>query len=225
MALAGLYGRGMSKLFSLAIAGILVASLSATEPPVVSAVTPSPLVASATAQTVRVTGSGFAPGLTVELTSNGNTEIFSGAAIQGQSATAFDVAVVIAQPGAASLVVRNTDGGVSDAFPLKVEAKSPTTSAPAPQSAPVIARVAPDKATRGSEPQQLTLTGSNFAPALTVTMTDPTGMVTIIKGTSFEAVTPTTVRFSVPLNVMGDYTFQVTNPPGQASNTVTVNVT
>jgi len=86
----------------------------------------------------------------------------------------------------------------------------------------VIERVSPEKATRSSVAQVVTFGGRSFSPALTVTMTDPTGVVTVFKGNALEAVTPTTVRVSVVLDVSGDYTFTVTNPPGQASNTVTV---
>ena len=212
----------MRKLLTLAAFGIFAVALSAGEPPTVTSVTPSPLVMSPTAQTLRVTGTGFAPGLTVEIMSHGTTETFSGAAIRGQSATSFEIAVVLAQPGPATLIVRNTDGGVSEPFALKVEAATPREPTRGPQAVPVIERVSPEKATRSSVAQVVTLGGRSFSPALTVTMTDPTGVVTVFKGNALEAVTPTIVRVSVVLDVTGDYTFTVTNPPGQASNTVTI---
>ena len=215
----------MRKFLTLAVFGLLAVALSAIEPPTVTSVTPSPLVMSPTTETLKVTGTGFAPGLTVEIMSHGTTETFSGAAIQGQSATSFDIAVVLAQPGPATLIVRNTDGGVSEPFALKVEAATPREPTRGPQAVPVIERVSPEKATRSSVAQIVTLGGRSFSPALTVTMTDPTGVVTVFKGNALEAVTPTTVRVSVVLDVSGDYTFTVTNPPGQASNTVTVVVT
>ncbi len=215
----------MRNILTLAAVGLLAVSLSAVEPPVVNAVTPSPLVMSPNPVTLRVTGTGFAPGLTVEITMQGNTEIFSGAAVQNRNATSFEVAVVLTQPGAALLVVRNTDGGVSDPFTLKVEAVKGAEPTKGPQPMPVLERVTPDKTTRNTTPQGLVLSGRNFSPALSVTMTSPTGVVTVIKGNSLEAVTPTSVRFSVTLDVSGDYTFTVTNPPGQTSDTVTVVVT
>lgn len=216
----------MRKLLTLAAAfGLFAAALSAVEPPIVTSVMPTPLVMSPTAQRLKVTGSGFAPGLTVEIMSQGNTETFSGATIQGQSATSFEIAVVLAQPGPATLIVRNTDGGVSEPFPLKVEVAGPGEPVRAPQATPVIERVSPDKATRGTVPQAVTLSGRGFLPALVVTVTDPTGVVTLISGSSLESAMPTAVKFRVVLDVGGDYTFTVTNPPGQASNTVTVVVT
>lgn len=215
----------MRNILTLAAVGILAVSLGAVEPPVVTAVTPSPLVMSANPHTLRVTGTGFAPGLAVEITSHGNTEVFSGAAVQGQNATSFEVAVLLSQPGPALLVVRNTDGGVSEPFMLKVEPAKGAEPTRGPQAIPVLERVTPEKTARTTVPQVITLSGRSFSPALTVTMTDPTGVVTIIKGNSLEAVTPTSVRFRTPLDVSGEYTFTVTNPPGQTSDTVTLVVT
>lgn len=232
-ATARTYGGNMktrSPLFAVVALGgflataVLVKALGATVPPTVSAVTPAPIVASGSAQVLRVTGSGFAPGLVVELTAQGTTETFSGAAVQGQRATSFEISVVLAQPGAASLVVRNTDGGVSEPFALTVVASQPPPTDPAPQPLPVIDRVDPDKATRSTVAIPLILSGRQFAMGLQVTMTDPTGTVTVIQGTAIEAVTPTTVRFQAVLDVSGEYTFAVTNPRGRPSNAVTVAV-
>jgi hypothetical protein len=204
---------------------VLVKALAAVVPPTVTSVTPAPIVASATAQVLRVTGTGFAPGLVVELMAQGTTETFSGAAIQGQRATSFEISVVLAQPGAASLVVRNTDGGVSEPFALTVVGNQPQPADPAPQPLPVIDRIDPDKATRSTVAIPLILSGKQFATGLQVTMTDPTGTVTVIQGTAIEAVTPTTVRFQAVLEISGEYTFSVTNPKGKPSNSVTVTVT
>lgn len=204
---------------------VLVKALAAVVPPTVSAVTPAPIVASATAQVLRVSGTDFAPGLVVELMAQGTTETFSGAAVQGQRATSFEISVVLAQPGAASLVVRNTDGGVSEPFAVTVVGSQPQPVEPAPQPLPVIDRVDPDKATRSTVAIPLIVSGKQFATGLQVTMTDPTGTVTVIQGTSIEAVTSTTVRFQAVLDVSGEYTFSVTNPKGTPSNAVTVVVT
>lgn len=204
---------------------VLVKVLAAVVPPTVTSVTPAPIVASATPQVLRVTGTGFAPGLVVELMAQGATETFSGAAIQGQRATSFEISVVLAQPGAASLVVRNTDGGVSEPFAVTVVGRQPQPPEPAPQPLPIIDRIDPDKAARSTVAIPLILSGKQFAVGLQVTMTDPTGTVTVIQGTSIEAVTPTTVRFQAVLEISGEYTFAVTNPRGRPSNSVVVIVT
>jgi hypothetical protein len=204
---------------------VLVKTLAAVVPPTVTAVTPAPIVASGTAQVLRVTGTGFAPGLVVELMAQGTTETFSGAAVQGQRATSFEISVVLAQAGSASLVVRNADGGVSEPFALTVTAGQPQPADPAPQPMPVIDRIDPDKATRSTVAIPMVLSGKQFAIGLQVTMTDPTGTVTVLQGTAIEAVTPTTVRFLAALPISGEYTFAVTNPKGKSSNAVTVTVT
>lgn len=204
---------------------ILVGVTGAVETPRVTAVTPSPLFTSPTPQTLKVTGTGYAPGLTVEVMSQGNTETYSGAAVQGQRSTSFEIAVVLAQPGAPTLVVRNTDGGVSDPFPLKVEVRpAGPPDTPVPQSRPTIDRASPERLAKGSVAQAVTLTGSQFAPGLTVAVTDPTGTVTIVRGTALDAITPTLVKLSFVFDVSGEYTLAIINPPGQSSNTVTVTV-
>lgn len=214
----------MRTLTTLLALAIYVAPFGAAEPRVTS-VSPSPLVMSPKAQVLKVTGTGFAPGLTVEIMLQGNTETYSGAAIQGQAATSFEISVVLAQPGAATLVVRNTDGGLSPAFPLTVTVGTPPEPTPRPGPTPVIDRATPETATRGTVPQIVTLTGSNFGPAVTVTVTSPTGVVTVIQGNSLESATATTIKFRVVLDVAGDWTVAATNPPGQSSNTVTIVVT
>ena len=213
----------MRTLSTVFTAVILAGALGAVEPPRVTSVAPSPIVTSPKPQALKVTGTGFAPGLTVELTQQGNTETFSGAAIRSQASTSFEIAVVLAQPGAATLVVRNTDGGVSDPFMLKVEAgQTGRPEGPVPQSLPAIDRVAPDKATKGSVAQLLTFSGNNFAQGLSVSVTDPTGSVTVIKGTAIDSVTREIVKLNIVLEIAGEYSFLITNPSGQSSNSVVV---
>ena len=202
---------------------IFAAVLGAVEPPNVTSVAPSPIVMSPKPQALKVNGTGFAPGLTVEVTQLGNTETFSGAAVKSQAATSFEISVVFAQPGAATLVVRNTDGGVSDPFTIRVEVgESAKPGQPAPQTVPVIDRVVPDKVTKGSTAQTLTFNGNNFVQGLSVSITDPTGNVTVLKGTALETVTREMVKFSTVLDIAGEYSFLITNPSGQSSNSVVV---
>ena len=213
----------MRTLSTVFTAVILAGALGAAEPPRVTSVAPSPIVTSPKPQALKVTGTGFAPGLVVELTQQGNTETFSGGAIRSQASTSFEIAVVLAQPGAATLVVRNTDGGVSDPFALKVEAgQTGRPEGPVPQSLPSIDRVAPDKATKGSVAQLLTFSGNNFVQGLSVSVTDPTGSVTVIKGTAIDSVTRDIVKLNIVLEIAGEYTFLITNPSGQSSNSVVV---
>ena len=223
------YGQGMRTISTVFTSVVLASALSGVmgtvEPPVVTSVAPSPIVMSPKPQPLKVTGTGFAPGLTVEVTLLGNTETFSGAAVRGQAATTFEISAVLAQPGAGSLVVRNTDGGVSDAFPLKVEAGPPTKPEPSgPQQTPVIDRVIPEKVNKSSVAQLLTFNGNSFVQGLSVSVTDPTGNVTVVRGTALESVTPEVVKANLVLDILGEYTFLITNPSGRSSNSVVVTV-
>ncbi len=205
------------------VTATLMMAQVAPDPPTVTAVTPTPIVVNASGQLLTVTGTDFAPGLTVEVMSQGNTLTFTGAAILSQRATTFEISVVLTQPGAATLVVRNTDGGVSEPFPLNIVAgPTPTPTTP---SVPVIERIDPEKATRSTVAQALTISGQLFARGVRITLTDPTGAVRVLDTGAIEAVTPTSVRFRAVLDISGEYTFTATNPEGKASNTVTVQVT
>jgi hypothetical protein len=218
--------RTLSTVFtSIILASALSGVLGTVDPPVVTSVAPSPVVMSPKPQALKVTGTGFAPGLTVEVTLQGNTETFSGAAIRGQASTSFEISMVLAQPGAATLVVRNTDGGVSEPFAFKVEA-GPTQKpeAPGPQQIPVIDRVIPDKVNKSSVAQLLTFSGNSFVQGLSVSVTDPTGSVTVIRGSALESVTPEAVKINHVLDILGEYTFLITNPSGRSSNNVVVTV-
>jgi hypothetical protein len=210
------------------VAGVLAmgaGTLGALEPPHVTSVTPSPVVMSPKPQALKVNGTGFAPGLTVEVTQVGNTETFTGAAVRSQASTSFEISVVFAQPGPATLVVRNTDGGVSDPFTVRVEVgETAKPERPSPQTVPVIDRVVPDKATKGSTAQPLTFNGNNFVQGLSVSVTDPTGNVTVLKGTALDTVTRELVKLSIVLDIAGEYSFLITNPSGQSSNSVVVTV-
>jgi hypothetical protein len=206
----------MRTLSTVVASVILAGALGAVEPPTVTAVTPSPIVTSPKPQPLKVTVTNFAPGLTVEVTSQGNTETFTGAAIRGLASTSFEISAVLVQPGAASLVVRNTDGGVSDPFALKVEAGQPAKpEGPSPQPTPVIDRVTPEKAQRSSVAQLLTFSGNGFVQGLTVN---------VIRATALDSVTTEVVKANIVLDIMGEYTFLITNPAGKASNSVVVTV-
>ena len=222
----GQHMRTISTVFtSIILASAFSGVMGSAEPPVVTSVSPSPIVMSPKPQPLKVTGTGFARGLTVEVTLQGNTETFSGAAVRSQASTSFEISAVLAQPGAATLVVRNTDGGVSDPFPLRVEAGQPVKpEGPAPQSTPVIDRVIPEKVNRSSVAQLLTFSGNSFVQGLSVSVTDPTGSVTLIRGSAIESITPEVVKVNLVLEILGEYTFLITNPSGRSSNSVVVTV-
>jgi hypothetical protein len=55
-------------------------------------------------------------------------------------------------------------------------------------------------------------------------VTDPTGSVTVVRGSARQSVTPETVKANLVLEILGEYTFLITNPSGRSSNSVVVTV-
>ncbi len=87
--------------------------------PTVTSVSPATITASASPQTIIVTGTNFAAGLTAVITPIVGT--VSGAAISNVTSTSFQVSVTIATAGAYTIVV-NSGGQASSAFAFTVQA-------------------------------------------------------------------------------------------------------
>jgi hypothetical protein len=171
--------------------------------------------ASDKAQPLTVNGRNFAEGLSLEVTSpEGQAQVLSGQDIRDLRETSFQVAIVLPRGGTYSFVVRNRDGGASNAFPLKVP---PTATAPS------IERVEPTSVPRSTSPTRLTVLGRNFVAGLSVTLTDPTGEVTVIKD-GIGTVTATSFTVDLNLTVAGEYSLLVTNPSTENSNSVAFTV-
>jgi hypothetical protein len=195
---------------AVAIAALTLGTL---DRPHISGITPPAPSKSDRAQTLAVNGTGFAPGLTLEVTTPaGATQTFTGSALQQMRDTSFQVSIVLGIAGTYSMVVRNTDGGVSDPFQLKVQ--------PTATSKVVIEKIAPENITKNAQPQTLTITGRGFEPGLSVSVTDPTGVVAVIKGSPVGTVSPTSFEFSVVIDKGGEYSLMVTNPSGENSNSM-----
>jgi len=167
-------------------------------------------------QTLTVAGRNFADGLSLEVTSpEGQSQVLSGQDIKNLRESSFQVTMTLSRGGTYTFVVRNRDGGVSNAFPLKVP---PTATAPA------IERIEPDSVPRSTSPQRLAVLGRNFVVGLSVTMTDPTGEVTVVRE-GLSTVSPTAFTLDVTLTVSGEYSLLVTNPSTEQSNSLTFTVT
>ena len=185
-----------------------------SEKPVITAVLPQAPSRNSTAQILTVNGANFGVGLTLEVqTPAGSSMTFSGKEIQSARDSSFQVSIILAVAGNYTFVVRNTDGGVSDPFVVKVQPAS---------GAPAIEKVSPESPTRKTEPQTLIVSGRNFAQGLSLSVTDPTGQVAVIKGNAIGTITPTSFEVSLVLDKSGDYSLLVTNPSGESSNALTV---
>lgn len=125
----------------------------------------------------------------------------------------FRVSIPFDAVGPYELVVMNTDGGKS--APFKVEVKSGAT-------APTIDRIQPAEIARSQEAQLLTLRGAGFEPGLKLSVTDPTGSVTVKD--AFDRLEPTIAVVRLVFEVSGTYGLMVTNPSGGQSNSISLTI-
>ena len=191
-------------------------TVSAPAAPVISSLSPSTMTASSANQFLTINGSGFQPGLTVNLAAGGTTVPYTGSAITNLTATQIQVLVNVGTTARTWTVqVVNPSAGSSNAVNLTVTA--PVT--------PAIASLSPNPMTGSAASQTLTITGTGFQPGLTVTLTS--GNTTLVQQGSFIAsVTATQVQVLVTVGVTArTWTVQVTNPGNAASNTATLTVT
>ena len=185
--------------------------------PRILGVAPPQLVAGPKPQAFTVTGEDFRGGLTLLVTApGGDVRNVSGPEISAVAATTFRAMVLLDAAGNYELVVVNTDGGKSP--PFRIEVQKPRAEPKPPQ----IERVQPAEASRSQEVQVITLRGANFEPGLRVSVTDPTGTVTVKD--VFDRVEPQVVVFRMAFEMAGTWGLQVTNPSGASSNTVSVTV-
>ncbi len=188
--------------------------------PIISSVDPRAPAPSDVARLLTITGTNFLAGLSLSvITPDRRTVTYSDAAIRARRETSFQVAVVLAVPGAYTLTITNPDRSTSDPFVLKVP-----SLAQAAVVTPKIDRVLPDQLKKDPQPQVLKVSGEHFAQGLSVSLTDPTGTVYLLKGPAINAVTTTSFELSVVLEMTGDYALMVTNPSGESSNSVALKV-
>lgn len=188
--------------------------------PVISSVEPGSPRQSEAPQLLTITGSTFLAGLSLNVvTPDGRTLSYSGAAIQARRETSFQVAVVLAAPGAYRLTVTNPDRSTSDPFVLKVQPSTRLADV-----RPKIDRVLPEQLAKDPQPQVLKISGERFVEGLSVSLTDPIGTVYLFKSPAVGSVTANSFELSVVLEMTGDYTLMVTNPSGESSNSVTFKV-
>jgi len=195
-----------SVVFALALTGI--------SEPKINGVQPEKLTVSAKPQQITVSGLDFLEGLTLVVTTpGGQPKNFSGADIVGRGPTVFRVSIAFDAPGPYELVVLNSDGGKSPPFRLDVKTGS---------VAPTIDRIQPAEIARSQEAQLLTLRGAGFEPGLRLSVTDPTGSVTVKD--AFDRLEPTIAVVRLVFEVSGTYALMVTNPSGGQSNSISLTI-
>jgi hypothetical protein len=180
-------------------------------PPVISTLSPNPMTGSASAQTLTINGSGFAPGATVSMTYSGGTVVSP--TIASSSATQIAATVTVGTTARAWTVqVVNPGGAASNAATLTVTAPPPAISS-----------LSPNPMTGSANAQTLTINGSGFAAGATVSMTYSGGTVV-----SPAIASSSATRIAATVNVgttARAWTVQVANPGNVASNAATLTVT
>lgn len=185
--------------------------------PQISSVSPSAPEPNLNPQLLTITGDRFATGITLLLTPPNQSAVeVPASAIQLSSSTSLQTSLVLSLEGTYSLSVKNLNNIQSNPFPFTVRRIVPGT--------PTLTSLSPPTAARSAGPVIVTLTGASFETGLAVTMFSPSGSPITLIGASITSVTATSVQFSVVLNQVGLFTFQVMNPAGALSNTLSISV-
>jgi hypothetical protein len=181
--------------------------------PVVTSINPVSPTQSTTAKPLYVLGTGFLPGLTVELKGpDGPSTTIGGSSITLGSSTAFQMMVVLPVTGGYEFRVTNTNGQHSDWFAFNV-------GAPETPAAPVITSVQPDSITASTAAQYFFIGGTHFVTGLSVLLTRPDGSTTTLTGTTdIPSVVANGAYAHAILGPAGSYSVKVTNPNGLSSN-------
>ena len=174
--------------------------------PKITGIVPDKPTVSPKAVTVVINGEEFQSGLSLQVTTpGGDVRTLAGMDIAAQRAVSFQVQF--------TFVVLNHDGKRSP--PFNVEARRVANR-------PNIDQVTPMEFSKSPEPQVVTLTGRNFQPGLKLSITDPTGTVTVAD--RIDKIDAQTVVVRLVFEQSGSYALMVTNPSGESSNTVSLSV-
>ena len=201
-------------------------SLSSTahSSPTISSTSPTTPTTSGTDQDVAVYGNNFQPNLTVSINfPSGGGPTLSGAQIANVTSSSFLMHITVNGAGAWSIRVNNPDGGQSSPFNLSVIDASALPNISLVQSStgadnPSAKSQVKPQVVAGSS-QTLTVTGTNFKPALTVEALFPTGQAITLQGTNqILNLSPNSFTLSMALPYSGTYSIRVKNPDGGQSN-------
>lgn len=109
-------------------------------------------------------------------------------------------------------------GGLSAVLAAGLVAQESARPVVPGRSTPAIAGVMPNVLTTAAKPQDLTINGRDFQPALTLTVTTPGGGTAVYAGEAIQLPTQLSFRVSVVFATAGRYSLVVTNPDGGVSS-------
>ena len=201
-------------LCALASSGAAPALVGAPLDPKITSIVPERPTVSPKGVSVVINGEDFQSGLSLQVTTpGGDVRTLAGADIAAQRPVSFQVQFTFDAEGKYSFVVLNHDGKRSP--PFVVEARRTATR-------PSIDQITPAEVTKSPEPQVVTITGRNFQPGLKLSITDPTGTVTVAE--RIDKSDAQTVVLRLVFEQSGAYALMITNPSGESSNTASITV-
>ena len=199
---------------TLVAGGTTIPLVGSSLDPKITSIVPDRPAVSPKAITVIVNGEDFQNGLTLQVTTpSGAVRTLSGMDIAAQRAVSFQVQFTFDAEGKYEFVVLNHDGKRSPPFPVEVRKTA---------ARPAIDQIAPAELSKSPEPQVITITGRNFQPGLKLSVTDPTGTVTVAD--RIDKSDAQTIVLRLVFEMSGSYAFMVTNPSGESSNTTSIMV-
>lgn len=217
------------KLMLIAAAISMSLALSgAASTPHITGVAPTTVAPGPNPQQLTVTGTGFARGLSLVVSSpKGGSQLFRGSDVQSVDEASFRVSAVLPTAGVYVFVVTNTDGGVSQPFRYELRAARADITKEAPavttkSAAPVIYAVTPRTKRKGTQPQDVEIQGKGFQQGLTVIVNDPVGGSQTLSGSALDNFNETGFTLTAVFAIGGEYTISVVNPDRQASNAVSL---
>jgi len=189
-------------------------AVAAPPVPVISSIAPSRISASPAAQLVTIHGMNFQDGLTLSVTPDtGATLKLTGSQIQFMSPTSFIATVTFAAPGDYAFQVTNPDRGSSSPVTRTIDSP-PLPGPPAPQ----VFSFSPSVIIARPVPQNITVSGTNFAAGLRLFVTSTATGTFSVSGAQITRVSSSSFDAALTIPTSDQYSFQVVNPDGQASN-------
>jgi len=165
-------------------------------------------------QLLRVSGQDFETNLSFTITRpDGASRTYLGDEIINASPSSFFVSLVLETPGDYRLEVRSF-GLISPAWTMQV--------APPDSGDIVLTGVIPATLSASAQPQTITLTGQNFAAAMSGSIASPQGDVEV--PVSIAVMNSTSLLLTHTFSKVGTYAVSVSDGAGHVSNTISVSV-
>jgi hypothetical protein len=173
--------------------------------PAIVSLNPATPTASSVAQSITLSGSGFAAGALVKFSTGTLTINLVPVAI---TPTQIQLSIALASAGTWTAQVVNPGGGASATFPFTVQPAGSTV---------VLSSITPSIPIASGANQPLVLNGNGFQPGLLIRLANGTSTFTL-SGAQIVSVTSGQINTVAILSTAGSWTATVVNPNGSTSN-------